>query len=137
MVGDCHRVGEKHPKPHICECYGSGRKPFRRLPFDMAPEQGHWLSVVADLGVQVIAPYAVAINGTQVTFTAFFPQFGGPSGMVIDPNWSLIGPHAEALSASGFGYSCVRLDKIDYESMRELLVDWTWNGAAGDKPPWA
>ncbi len=95
-----------------------------------------WLAVAADLGVRVIAPYTVDLGEHCVTFAAFFPQFGGPSGMVTDPKWSVIAPHKAKLVAARFGYSCVDLGGSDQESMREMLADWGWSGASDDKPDW-
>lgn len=91
-----------------------------------------------ELGVQVIAPYNITVDGSQITFTAYFPCFGGHCGMVTDPDWSVIKPHTDALSAAGFRYSCVSFERgADLESLREVLTDWGWTGPPEDKPEWA
>ena len=104
----------------------------------MASTKDHWLAAAKKLGVQVIAPYDVKVDGSQVTFTAYLPCFGGRYGIVTDPDWSVIRPHVDALSAAGFGYSCVSFDReADLESLREVLADWGWTGPPEGKPEWA
>ena len=103
----------------------------------MVDGEASWLAVVASLRVQVAAPHAVELGEHRATFTAFFPQFGGPNGMVADPEWSVIEPYRALLRLAGIGYSCVDLSGSDPKSMREMLADWGWSGAPEDKPDWA
>ena len=104
----------------------------------VTPAEDHWLAVAEELGVRAITPYSMAIGGVQATFTAYFPHFGGSSGMITDPDWSVIKPHVDALLAAGFGYSCVSFGTgTDSEGLREVLVDWGWSGQPQDKPEWA
>lgn len=104
----------------------------------MVPPRDHWLAVAKQLNVQVTAPYETTLYGKQITFAAYFQHFGGLCGIVTDPDWSVISPHVDALSAAGFGYSCVSFEKeIDLESLREVLADWGWTGSPEDKPQWA
>jgi hypothetical protein len=104
----------------------------------MVPTKDHWLAVAKELNVQVTAPYKVTLDGKQIVFAAYFQHFGSSCGIVIDSDWSVIGTHADALSAAGFGYSCVSFERgTDLESLREVLVDWGWTGPPEDKPEWA
>lgn len=57
-------------------------------------------------------------------------KVGPPNGMVVDPEWSVLEPHAEQLLADGFGFSAVTIDDGD---LSELLSDW--GGGNGQYPP--
>lgn len=102
----------------------------------MASEHESWLAVAADLGVRVISPFELIVHGTRVAFTALLPQFGGSAGMIIDPDWSVIKPHADALTKAGYGYSCISIDGSAPDEMRDVLLDWGWNGTTAQKPDW-
>lgn len=115
-----------------------GNECERCYPTTMAPPRDHWLAVAKQLDVQVIASYKMTLDGKQITFAAYFQHFGGLCGIVTDPDWSVIRPHVDTLSAAGFGYSCVSFEKgIDLEGLREVLADWGWTGPPEDKPEWA
>lgn len=104
----------------------------------MIPTKNHWLTVVKKLDVQVTTPYKMILDGTQVTFAGHFQHFGNFCGMVTDPDWSVIKPHADALSKAGFGYSCVSFEEgTDFKSLRKILADWGWTGPPENKPEWA
>lgn len=76
------------------------------------------------------------IGTSRVTFTALLPQIGGESGMIVDPEWTVIEPHADMLWKLGYGYSAVSLGlDDDYDSAREMLRDWGWS-AAEQEPSW-
>ena len=117
-------------------CDDSARTTPSLIQFGMVNKQASWLAVAADLGVQIIAPYTVELGECHVTFAALFPQFGGPSGIVADPEWSVIKPYVALLALAGFRYSCVDLSGSNHENMREMLTDWGWTGAPENKPGW-
>lgn len=96
-----------------------------------------WKRVAVELGFSVEAPCDVTLtDGTHVKATAHLKDFGGRNGMIVDPVWAILKPHAQALEASGYGYSCVTLDQSsDRASIIEVLSDWTWTGV-GPAPAW-
>jgi hypothetical protein len=102
----------------------------------MASEHESWRTVAAELGVKAISPCELTVNGTRVTFTALLPQFGGLAGMIINPDWSVIKPHADALTKAGYGYSCISIDGSAPDEVRDVLLDWGWNGTTARKPAW-
>ena len=72
-------------------------------------------------GFDVIAPCKVVLsNGSTLEATALV-RIGPPRGMVVDPQWSVLEPHAEQLVADGFSYSAVTIDDDD---LGEMLRDW-------------
>ena len=100
----------------------------------------HWLELGRRLGIEVIAPVEIELAGGKARFTALLPQFGAPSGMIVDADWSAIEPHTVALAEAGFGYSCVGagndLDNPEaVAASREMLADWGWSGAS-PAPDW-
>jgi hypothetical protein len=102
----------------------------------MAVEHESWRSIAEALGVQAISPFDLTIDGARVIFTALLPQFGGSAGMIVDPDWSIIEPHANALIREGYGYSCISIAGSLPPDMQGVLADWGWNGPAEEKPDW-
>jgi hypothetical protein len=94
------------------------------------------LNQAAALGVKVVTPFELEIDGQWAAFTALIVDFGGSPGIVIDPDWSVREPHVEALTKAGLGYSCVRVDGGDTNDLMELLRDWTWTGPRERRPSW-
>jgi hypothetical protein len=101
-----------------------------------------WLELGRRLGIEVIAPVEIEFAGIKAHFTALLPQFGAPSGMIVDADWKAIEPHKSALLAAGYGYSCVgagdAADVDDFDAMasaREMLADWGWSSNS-PKPHW-
>ena len=81
-----------------------------------------WRAAGVRAGFEVVAPCKVLLsNGSTVEATALL-KLGPSRGMVVDPEWSVLEPHAEQLVADGFGYSAVT---IDHDSdLSEMLADW-------------
>ena len=98
---------------------------------------GDLQSIFAAIGVTVVVPYEISLNGRSIIFSALIPHFGSQNGMVVDPDWSVIQPHAHSLNAAGFGYSCMSIQKFTAEGLRHVLKDWGWSGPTDRKPDWA
>ena len=80
-----------------------------------------WRAAGVREGFEVIAPCKVVLsNGSTVEATALV-KVGPPGGMVVDPKWSVLEPHAEQFVADGFGFSAVTIGDDD---LSELLMDW-------------
>ncbi|HEY8571837.1 hypothetical protein [Phenylobacterium sp.] len=81
-----------------------------------------WLAAGRRLGLEVIAPCQLILsNGSKLEATALV-KVGPPKGMVVDPAWSVLEPHAHQLVAEGFGYSAVTIGEDD--DLSDLLRDW-------------
>jgi hypothetical protein len=86
-----------------------------------ADQIGKWRAVGLRTVFEVIAPCMVVLsNGSTVEATALV-KVGPPKGMVVDPEWSVLEPHAEQLVADGFGFSAVTIGDDD---LGEMLRDW-------------
>jgi hypothetical protein len=102
----------------------------------MGKDADYWLAIGRRLEIEVVAPVDLELAGVQARFTALLPQFGGPAGMIVDANWSAIEPHASALTAAGYGYSCVEAgDAANANLPIAMLADWGWTSSA-PKPGW-
>jgi hypothetical protein len=94
-----------------------------------------WNKAAAALGIKVDAPCEIQLaDGTYVRATAHVKQFGDKNGMMVDPDWNILEPHAKALEVHGYGFSAIEID-LDHESLIEVLADWGWS-APEPEPPW-
>lgn len=90
----------------------------------MNPDQtNRWLAAGQRLGIEVIAPCQLVLgDGSKLEATALV-KIGPPKGMVVDPEWSVLEPHADQLVSEGFGYSAVTIDEdVD---LSDMLRDWS------------
>lgn len=95
-----------------------------------------WSDLGAPLGIQVIAPFYVELDGFQGQFAALLPQFGAPRGMIVDGRDDAIWPHRAAILAAGYGFSCVDLTEARVtDPPLEMLTDWGWTSEE-PKPEW-
>lgn len=84
-----------------------------------------WRTVGSHLGIAVTSPCEIALSdGSSLNATALI-HVGPVNGMVVDPEWTTLEPHAERLIADGFGYSAVTIDD-DLPSVVEMLKEWGW-----------
>jgi hypothetical protein len=102
----------------------------------MNSEIESWRSIAALLGVKVISPVNLIFKGTPITFTALLPQFGFAEGMIVDPDWSVIERHRDALLEAGYGYSCYSIAGVPIDWVQDALRDWAWNESTARKPDW-
>ena len=96
-----------------------------------------WREASAQLGVRVVAPYALQLpDGTTVEVEAFLPDFGGPHGTVVvaladEDRGRLVAGAKQFASLLAPAYRA-----FDRDCFRETLDDWGWYGSAGDPPEW-
>lgn len=84
-----------------------------------------WLEAGSRLKIEVIAPCEIVLSdGSWFSATALI-KVGPRNGMVVDPAWSVLEPHADQLVADGFGYSAVEM-RNDHAAIAEMLTDWGW-----------
>ena len=100
----------------------------------MATQSECWKSIADELGFRVIAPFVYKSSDGEVEFAAMLPDFGGESGIIVDPNLDKIEPWTNDLDRDGFGYSCITVDG-NADGMIDVLEDWTWTSSAA-KPAW-
>lgn len=83
---------------------------------------GRWRAAAERLGLDVVAPFRLTLrNGTLLEATALV-RVGPANGIVVDPEWSILAPCADQLTAEGFGYSAVTIGEED--DLLEMLQEW-------------
>jgi hypothetical protein len=91
-----------------------------------------------DLGVVIVAPFELNLDGRNYRFLAFLPHFGGPKGVVIaemDSDRALYGVAEKA----GYYISFVNADaysKYDRGHFVDTLRDWGFYGSVEQRPHW-
>lgn len=99
-------------------------------------ETNYWQHLGNHLGIEVVSPFVFQSDQGPVEFTALLPQFGARQGMVVDGDWGVIGPHADALSDAGYGFSCCEGGEYDdTDPPLDMLRDWDWSSPK-PKPDW-
>ena len=103
----------------------------------MKTDAERWQDFAQSLGIEIVAPFHLELDGVQMHFTALLPQFGAPAGMVVDADWNAIKPHQSSLLAAGYGFSCCEPAeaKDDASEGDEMLTDWGWS-SSWPKPDW-
>lgn len=91
-----------------------------------------------DLGIEVVAPFDLVVEGQRHQFLAFMPQFGGAKGMVVAEMDADRGLYGVAQNA-GYYISFVNAetyDKYDRQHFIETLRDWGFYGPDEQRPRW-
>jgi hypothetical protein len=104
-----------------------------------------WRDACRKLGVEVVAPFTVAEEGTSVACLAFLPDFGGPNGMVIGGmNLPEIVPDdtlQRLTKRKGLWLSFVNVSafagrEVAEAVFKEALNDWGYFGPLENCPDW-
>ena len=86
-----------------------------------------WRYVASDLGVEIVAPCQITLNGGQILTATALVRVGPQKGMVVDPEWHVLEPYSAALLDEGYGFSAITLDEVyDRSGMVDVLKDWGW-----------
>ena len=103
-------------------------------------EVAFWQKTAADLDLDIIAPFELALPGGQTLLvSALVKHFGPRGGMVVNANYDTLRPHVEYLKGCGFGFASgigTQPDNYKRSVLIEVLQDWGWSGPSGQKPNW-
>ena len=69
----------------------------------------------------MIAPCKLTLSDGSALQATALVKVGPPNGMVVDPEWSVLEPHAKQLLADGYGFSAVTLEG---DEIGDILADW-------------
>ncbi len=97
-----------------------------------------WLAASRDLGITVIAPFTLSVNGRDQEYLAHIPDFGGGKGIVVA---SLPYDSASYAFAKSMNYRCsfvnVEMYRIyDRAFFIETLTEWGFTGSYEARPAW-
>jgi hypothetical protein len=84
-----------------------------------------WRDAGLALDIEVIAPCKLALSDGSALEATALVKVGPPNGVVVDPDWDVLQPHADRLVADGYGFSAVTLDG-GTEGLVDMLQDWGW-----------
>lgn len=131
-----------------------GRKCWRALPVSiryaamglpMTSERVTlaWREAAVDLGVDVVAPFEIALQGgTSERFAVLVRHFGCPLGTLIDSELTdgdTFWKRSAICDAAGYCYSQLNpeaYNTYDRSTFIETLVDWGWAEANTAPPRW-
>jgi len=94
-----------------------------------------WRQAAADLGIRVVAPVELSVDGKTERFEAHILDFGGPKGTVVtgrDGEWG------DLRKRHGYYYSNLFPSYRTYARQHfiDTLNDWGWFGEKGKEPAW-
>jgi hypothetical protein len=97
-----------------------------------------WMAAARDLGVDVIAPFSLTVDGRDHEYLALVPHFGGGKGIVVAALPSDRVLYADAKSAD---YRCSFVNVELYGAYEraffiETLTEWGFTGPAEKRPAW-
>jgi len=99
-----------------------------------------WSDARNDLKIDVVAPFDLMIDDTELKCVALLRQFGFRNGMLVMDDSTLDETFGLAKVAveRGYGFSYLGRGFTTYqrESFIEALNDWSWNGDAAGAPDW-
>ena len=109
-----------------------------RPPSRLAEE---WLQVGATLGIQVTAPYTLALpSGTEIQVLAHVQGFGAPLGMLVLTTYGDLDDELEVAEQVGYGVALMREphanEPFDLGEFVEVLRDWGWTAHDTEPPAW-
>lgn len=107
----------------------------------MTPLLRIWTTAAMDLGLEIKAPYVIAVAPNTVLIAEFLlKNFGGPKGILIFTDIDLVWQHKDELAKLPYGYSVLQVpnddDVYEREEFIEMLSDWTWTGDSAMRPKW-
>jgi len=94
------------------------------------------------LGIEFVAPFVLAIDGRKLRLDLLLRNFGGPNGMIVVTDYTIIRPFVGRLEHLGYGYSVLPVprDEIladeEIQSAIDMFSDWGWSGDEAKKPRW-
>ena len=94
-----------------------------------------WRQAAVDLGIRVIAPFALSLDGETERYEAHILDFGGPKGTVVTGQNGESGGIRKRL---GYYYSILFPSYRVYARQHfiDTLNDWGWFGEKGKEPVW-
>lgn len=104
-----------------------------------------WLEVCNRLCVNIVAPYILEVNGESISYLAYLPDFGGPSGILICPmNLPEVRPDErlrQMARSKGFYVSSMNVSpyangNVEEEVFKKILEDWGYYGLREKRPVW-
>jgi hypothetical protein len=97
-----------------------------------------WREVADDLELEIVTPHEVILpSGSRILAPVFVRYFGGPKGMLVVSDDSVVDWSDEIVQA-GYGFSVLGEPNHEYDRdvFIEVLSEWGWWGPESERPAW-
>ena len=97
-----------------------------------------WLAASCDLGITVVAPFVLDLEGTAREYIALVPDFSQPKGILVAA-LPFDGPTFDDAQRAGYGCSFFNPESYcAYERQRflDVLIEWGFTGSSDTRPGW-
>lgn len=100
-----------------------------------------WKEAAGDLGLKIVTPFELDLpSGARIRVPLMVRHFGAREGMLVLSDYSLVSAWIDEIGQAGYGFSTLsepRTDEVySREEYIEVLMDWGWTGAEGERPTW-
>jgi hypothetical protein len=100
-----------------------------------------WVQYRDRLGIEFVSPFVLTVDGRKLKVDLLLRNFGGPNGMLIVTDYSVIKPYTGRLEHFGYGYSVLpepggEMTEEDIQKAIEMFRDWGWSGPEASRPSW-
>jgi hypothetical protein len=101
-----------------------------------------WLRAGEDLGIEVVAPFVLPVDGGEIRCVALARDFGHRNGMLVRrggvTEWWEDKPLLDRAVDLGYGVTHLGKSYKDYDrlSFIDALNDWGWRGDPDAAPDW-
>ena len=99
-----------------------------------------WRTAAEDLGIDVVAPFVLQVNGNELRCVALVKGFGHINGMLVrrggGTQWAEARELLDQVVDLGCGYTHLDAEEYDRSGFIGLLNDWGWLGDADIAPHW-
>jgi hypothetical protein len=98
-----------------------------------------WQVAAEDLGIDVVAPFVLRVDGAEVRFEVLVKEFGGSNGMLLDRRMGATGTGPGRIYGLGYWVLSVlgtNHTEYDRSSFIDELNCWGWNGDLNAAPDW-
>jgi len=97
-----------------------------------------WLAAGVDLGIDVVAPFTLIVDGQARTYLALVPHFGGGKGTVVAalPYAPVLAVHAKKADYRPSFVAVESYDSYRREHFIDTLMEWGFTGPTEKRPSW-
>jgi len=90
----------------------------------------------SDLGLEVQAPFQLEHDGDITPFVAYFPNFGGPKGLLVTlaTQWSALDDIAAKAGFASVGLYPEQFSTYSRDQWVRIIKEWGWHGPEDERP---
>lgn len=104
---------------------------FGRRKMQATNLQLYWRSAANPRGLSIRENYRIGFDdGSELVAEVLLEGYGAPRGMIIVSDYTTISTLTTAITAGGYGYSCMSHSRTEIEEVAgldDVLLDWSAN----------